>query len=174
VDHRLRAAAVVAFAMLLCAARDARAVGSAKSDSASITAVGNAWLLGAYYHSWSLNPPLMTPPDDGITAGSRTTPSTIPAIRQACAAARNLLVSLAAKQWNADAKTLAVADGKVTREPQDKAGQKGEGTWKLSKEGFCTQWKGNASTCYTIVNVDKNKWSVVKGAATVAVWSKAP
>jgi len=22
------------------------------------------------------------------------------------------------------------------------------------------------------VNVDKNKWSVVKGAATVAVWSK--
>ena len=68
-DRRLRAAAVVAFAMLLCAARDARAIGSAKSDSASITAVGNAWLLGAYYHSWSLNPPLMTPPDDGITAG---------------------------------------------------------------------------------------------------------
>jgi hypothetical protein len=63
-------------------------------------------------------------------------------------------------------------DGKVTREPQDKAGQKGEGTWKLSKEGFCTQWKGSASTCCTVVNVDKNKWSVVKGAATVAVWSK--
>jgi len=64
------------------------------------------------------------------------------------------------------------ADGKVIREPQDKAGQKGEGTWKLSKDGFCTQWKGSASNCYTIVNVDKNKWSVVKGAATVAVWSK--
>jgi hypothetical protein len=63
-------------------------------------------------------------------------------------------------------------DGKVTREPQDKAGQKGEGTWKLTKEGFCTQWKGSASNCYTIVNVEKNKWSVVKGAATVAVWSK--
>jgi isoquinoline 1-oxidoreductase len=27
-------------------------------------------------------------PDDGITAGSRTTPSTIPAVRQGCAAAR--------------------------------------------------------------------------------------
>src|SRR3954463_11790958 len=65
-------------------------------------------------------------------------------------------------------------DGKVTREPQDKAGQKGEGTWKLTKEGFCTQWKGSGSNCYTIVNVDKNKWSVVKGAATVAVWSKCP
>ena len=64
------------------------------------------------------------------------------------------------------------SDGKVTREPQDKAGAKGEGTWKLSKDGFCTTWKGSAANCYTIVNVDKNKWSVVKGAATVAVWSK--
>ena len=63
-------------------------------------------------------------------------------------------------------------DGKVTREPQDKAGAKGEGTWKLTKDGFCTTWKGSAANCYTIVNVDKNKWSVVKGAATVAVWSK--
>jgi len=63
-------------------------------------------------------------------------------------------------------------DGKVTREPQDKAGQKGEGTWKLSKDGFCTTWKGSPSNCYTIVNVDKNRWSVVKGAATVAVWSR--
>ena len=64
------------------------------------------------------------------------------------------------------------SDGKVTREPQDKAGQKGEGTWKLSKDGFCTTWQGKTATCYTLVNVDKNKWSVVKGATTVAVWSK--
>ena len=63
-------------------------------------------------------------------------------------------------------------DGKVIREPQDKAGQKGEGTWKLSKEGFCTTWQGKTATCYTLVNVEKNKWSVVKGATTVAVWSK--
>jgi len=69
-------------------------------------------------------------------------------------------------------KLTFTADGKVTREPQDKAGQKGEGTWKLSKDGFCTTWKGSPANCYTIVNVDKNKWSVVKGAATVAVWSK--
>jgi hypothetical protein len=64
------------------------------------------------------------------------------------------------------------ADGKVVREPQDKAGQKGEGTWKLSKDGFCTTWQSKTATCYTLVNVDKNKWSVVKGATTVAVWSK--
>ena len=35
-------------------------------------------------------------PDDGITAGSRTTPSTLPAIRKACAAARDLLAAFAA------------------------------------------------------------------------------
>src|SRR6185295_7837056 len=69
-------------------------------------------------------------------------------------------------------KMTFTADGKVTREPQDKAGAKGEGAWKLSKDGFCTSWKGSAANCYTLVNVDKNKWSVVKGATTVAVWSK--
>ncbi len=69
-------------------------------------------------------------------------------------------------------KMTFTTDGKVTREPQDKAGAKGEGTWKLSKDGFCTTWKGSAANCYTLVNVDKNKWSVVKGATTVAVWSK--
>ncbi|TMJ05233.1 MAG: hypothetical protein E6G97_03740 [Alphaproteobacteria bacterium] len=69
-------------------------------------------------------------------------------------------------------KMTFATDGKVTREPQDKAGAKGEGTWKLTKDGFCTTWKGSGANCYTIVNVDKNKWSVVKGAATVAVWSK--
>jgi hypothetical protein len=63
-------------------------------------------------------------------------------------------------------------DGKVVREPQDKAGAKGEGTWKLSKDGFCTAWKGSAQNCYTLVNIEKNKWAVVKGATTVATWSK--
>jgi isoquinoline 1-oxidoreductase len=37
-------------------------------------------------------------PDDGMTAGSRTTPSTLPAVRRACAAARQLLADFAAKQ----------------------------------------------------------------------------
>jgi len=69
-------------------------------------------------------------------------------------------------------KLTFMADGTVTREPQDKAGAKGEGTWKLTKDGFCTTWKGGKANCYTVVNVEKNKWSVVKGATTVAVWSK--
>jgi hypothetical protein len=71
VSRRLRAGAVAGVLALLLAlpARDARAIGSAKGDDASITAVGNAWLLTAYYHNWSLRQPLPTPPDDGIAAG---------------------------------------------------------------------------------------------------------
>jgi hypothetical protein len=65
------------------------------------------------------------------------------------------------------------ADGKMTREPVSRAaGVKGEGTWKLNKDGFCTSWKGSKATCFTLVNVDENKWSVVRGATTVASWSK--
>ena len=52
-------------------------------------------------------------PDDGMTAGSRTTPSTIPAVRQGAAAARELLTDLAARQWNVDAAVLAVKDGMI-------------------------------------------------------------
>jgi hypothetical protein len=64
------------------------------------------------------------------------------------------------------------SDGKVSREPVGKSGVKGEGTWKLSKDGFCTTWKGSKANCFTLVAKDKNEWSVVKGAATVATWSK--
>ena len=65
------------------------------------------------------------------------------------------------------------ADGKMTREPVSRAaGVKGEGTWKLNKDGFCTSWKGSKPTCFTLVNVEDNKWSVVRGATTVATWSK--
>jgi isoquinoline 1-oxidoreductase len=46
-------------------------------------------------------------PDDGMTAGSRTTPSTLPAIRKACAAARQLLADFAAKQPDGRAITYA-------------------------------------------------------------------
>jgi isoquinoline 1-oxidoreductase len=53
-------------------------------------------------------------PDDGGTAGSGTTPRSVPAIRQGCAAARGLLVAFAAKSWNVEAKTLTVHDGQVT------------------------------------------------------------
>jgi hypothetical protein len=63
-------------------------------------------------------------------------------------------------------------DGKVTREPQGKSGVKGEGTWKLSKDGFCTAWKGSKANCFTLISLGDNKWSVVKGSASVATWNK--
>jgi hypothetical protein len=70
-------------------------------------------------------------------------------------------------------KMVFAADGTMTREPVSRAaGLKGEGTWKLSKDGFCTSWKGSKATCFTLVNVEANKWSVVRGATTVATWSK--
>jgi len=64
------------------------------------------------------------------------------------------------------------ADGKMTREPLEKAGVKGEGTWKLSKDGFCTTWKNSAANCYTLVPSGDNKWSVMKGAAAIGTWTK--
>ena len=55
-------------------------------------------------------------PDDGITAGSRTTPSTVPAVRRGAATARELLTDLAAKRWNVDGSALVVKDGAITHE----------------------------------------------------------
>lgn len=52
-------------------------------------------------------------PDDGSTAGSRTTPSTVPVVRRACASAREMLVRAAAEEWGADVARLRVKDGVV-------------------------------------------------------------
>lgn len=53
-------------------------------------------------------------PDDGITAGSGTTPRTVPAVREGCAAARNLLITWAAKQWSVQPADVEVRDGQAT------------------------------------------------------------
>jgi isoquinoline 1-oxidoreductase len=52
-------------------------------------------------------------PDDGITAGSRTTPQNVPPMRQAAATARELLTRFAARQWQVDAGALVVRDGTI-------------------------------------------------------------
>ena len=56
-------------------------------------------------------------PDDGITAGSRTTPRTVPAVRSGAATARKLLTDLAARRWNVDRDVLDVKDGTITHKP---------------------------------------------------------
>ncbi|MBM4027414.1 MAG: isoquinoline 1-oxidoreductase [Planctomycetes bacterium] len=53
-------------------------------------------------------------PDDGITAGSRTTPGNVPPMRQAAATARELLTRFAARQWQVDAGALEVREGAIT------------------------------------------------------------
>ncbi|MEW5978568.1 MAG: molybdopterin cofactor-binding domain-containing protein [Acidobacteriota bacterium] len=53
-------------------------------------------------------------PDDGGTAGSRTTPSTVPAVRKAAAAAREILLELACQQWGLQRQSLQVTEGVVT------------------------------------------------------------
>lgn len=69
-------------------------------------------------------------------------------------------------------KVLFTPDGKMAREPVGTAGVKGTGTWALSKEGFCTTWKGSKANCFTLVSAGDNKWSVMKGSALVGTWAK--
>src|SRR3977135_4429538 len=64
------------------------------------------------------------------------------------------------------------ADGKMTREPLGKSGVKGEGTWKLSKDGFCTTWKNSAANCFNVVPNGEKKWSIMKGTAAIGTWMK--
>ncbi|MBZ5545875.1 MAG: molybdopterin-dependent oxidoreductase [Acidobacteriia bacterium] len=55
----------------------------------------------------------LTPFDMG-TFGSRTTPTMSPQLRRVAAAARDLLVELAAKRWNAKPGKLKAEDGKIS------------------------------------------------------------
>ena len=73
---------------------------------------------------------------------------------------------------NVKYKMTFMADGKMKRQPVG-GGNKGEGTWKLSKDGFCTTWAGSTlSNCFTVVSAGDNKWSVLKGSSIQAVWTK--
>ena len=56
-------------------------------------------------------------PNDGMTAGSGTTPNTVPAVRQGAAAARNLLEEMAAKKWSVEQSEVEARDGKIVHGP---------------------------------------------------------
>jgi hypothetical protein len=77
----------------------------------------------------------------------------------------------AATNSNVKFKMTFTADGKMTRVSAG-SGAKGEGTWTLSKDGFCTTWKGAGANCFTVVSDGTNKWSVLKGSTIMATWSK--
>ncbi|MFZ0423565.1 MAG: hypothetical protein WAL80_11870 [Xanthobacteraceae bacterium] len=78
----------------------------------------------------------------------------------------------AATTSNVKFKMTFTADGKMKREAASGGGGKGEGTWKLSKDGFCTTWKNAGANCFTVVSAGDNKWSVLKGSTIMATWSK--
>jgi hypothetical protein len=77
-----------------------------------------------------------------------------------------------ASATNIKYKMIFSADGKMSREPIGTGGSKSEGTWKLTKEGFCSTWKGSTANCYRILTAGDYKWSVMKGTTAVATWTK--
>jgi hypothetical protein len=73
---------------------------------------------------------------------------------------------------NVKYKMIFTPDGKMTREPLGRAGEKNEGTWRLSPEGFCTTWKGSRQNCYRLIADGENRWAVIRSTQAVAYWSK--
>lgn len=63
-------------------------------------------------------------------------------------------------------------DGKTTRHSMSTSETLAEGSWKLSRDGFCTAWSGGRPSCYVLVATEPNRWAVVRGATTIGVWSK--
>jgi CO/xanthine dehydrogenase Mo-binding subunit len=76
----------------------------------------------------------LTPFDAG-TFGSRTTPTITPQLRRVAAAARDLLVAKAAKQWNVPADKLVAGDGRVS----DPASRKSLRYAELAREDIGAQ-----------------------------------
>jgi nicotinate dehydrogenase subunit B len=75
-------------------------------------------------------------PDDGGTSGSQSTPRTVPQIRRVVAAARELLLDLAAEQLKVDRAALTIENGQVTHIQSNKKLSYGDLTkgQKLTKE----------------------------------------
>lgn len=65
-------------------------------------------------------------PDDGTTAGSRTTPSTVPAVRKGAATARELLVELVSERWEVKPDSVEVHAGAITHAASGRATTYGE------------------------------------------------
>ena len=95
-------------------------------------------------------------PDDGLTAGSRTTPSTVPAVRQAAAAARGFLLELAARKWGVEPGVLTASDGKILHTSDQRMITFAE----LATSGEAAEaLKQNVPSDITLTRVDK--WRVM-------------
>ncbi len=94
-------------------------------------------------------------PDDGMTAGSRTTPSTVPAVRRGAAAARELLLQLAAGRWKVDAGSLDVNDGVITNNRNKQTVSYAD----LAKSGAAEAFKGAVPSDVILRTVEQ--WDVM-------------
>ena len=65
-------------------------------------------------------------PDDGPSAGSRTTPATVPAVRQGAAAAREVLREYAARKWGVDKAEIGFRDGRLVHSASNHTASYGE------------------------------------------------
>jgi isoquinoline 1-oxidoreductase len=88
-------------------------------------------------------------PFDGGTVGSQTTPRMWPQIRKAAAAAREMLLDLAAQKWSVDRSTLTIADGKMT------AGARSAGFGELTKGEKLTH-----SIPSNVVTTPSTEWKI--------------
>jgi CO/xanthine dehydrogenase Mo-binding subunit len=93
-------------------------------------------------------------PNDGITAGSGTTPRTVPAVRQAAAAVRQMLAEWTAKKWQVEPGDVEVRDGKISHvsstrsatyaeaaKDEDLAKELAKAASNLAKVTPASQWK---------------------------------
>jgi nicotinate dehydrogenase subunit B len=67
-------------------------------------------------------------PFDMGTFGSQTTPQMVPRLRRAAAAARDVLIGMAATSWKVDRKELVVADGRIIHPPTKRSSDYGQFT----------------------------------------------
>jgi isoquinoline 1-oxidoreductase len=102
-------------------------------------------------------------PNEGGTSGSRSTPSTIPQIRRVGAAAREVLIDLAAEQLKADRNELVAADGKVAHPQTGRSLSFGE----LTKGQKLTK-----TVSGTVALTAPEKWKVL-GTSTPKVDARA-
>ncbi len=97
-----------------------------------------------------------TVPNDGTTAGSRSTPSSVPAIRQAAATARDLLKDLARREWDVPAAEAEVRDGKVIHVASRRERNYGD---FAALEGTSEAFKANVPADVTVTPV--KDWKVL-------------
>ena len=95
-------------------------------------------------------------PDDGMTAGSGSTPRTVPAVRRGAAAARKLLIEFACGQWQLKQTAVEMRDGRVI----DTAGHRSCGYADLARSAALVKFSEQAIPS-DIVLTPVKEWKVM-------------